>query len=194
MAIVEKLMKIQTELKAPKNLYNKFGGFSYRNAEGILEAIKPLLKKYKCALVLEDHIENLGDRFYIKAVATLHDTEVEEEISSVAFARESESKKGMDSSQITGTASSYARKYALNGLFILDDTKDPDTDEYCTQTATTEIERATAAYPPRSEMEKALISKYGEDHADEIKAFSDAKVMAYFNKAAQHEQRTRQKR
>ena len=134
MKINEKLMKIQTEIKAPKNLYNSFGKYKYRNAEGICEAVKPYLAKYNCSLVLSDDIIMVGDRIYVKATATLTDIESNESTSVSANARESEEKKGMDDSQITGTASSYARKYALNGLFLLDDTKDADTDEYHNQT------------------------------------------------------------
>lgn len=132
--LIEKLSKIQQEMKAPKNLWNKFGNYSYRNAEGILEALKPFEEKYKVAVVLHDDVFHVGDRYYIKSTATLYDTETDESITTSALARESESKKGMDDSQITGTASSYARKYALNGLFLLDDTKDADTDEYQKQT------------------------------------------------------------
>ncbi len=130
MAILEKLMRIQTELKAPKNLYNSFGKYKYRNAEGICEAVKPYLTREKAALVLEDNIIEVGGRIYVKAIATLFDAESGERLETSALARESMEKKGMDDSQITGTASSYARKYALNGLFLLDDTKDADTDEY----------------------------------------------------------------
>lgn len=126
----EKLMHIQTELKAPKNLYNSFGKYKYRNAEGIQEAVKPYLLKYECILVLRDTVEQIGDRIYIKATASLYDVHSDEHAIAEAYARESFEKKGMDESQITGTASSYARKYALNGLFLLDDTKDADSDEY----------------------------------------------------------------
>lgn len=128
--IYEKLSHIQQEMKAPKNLRNSFGGYNYRNAEGILEAFKPYEGKYGVALTLEDEIVEVGSRVYVKANATIVDTEKEGAITVSAFAREPETKKGMDESQITGAASSYARKYALNGLFLLDDTKDPDTDEY----------------------------------------------------------------
>lgn len=128
--ILSKLQKVQTEMKAPKNLYNSFGKYKYRNAEGILEAFKPFGKEYGLALVINDGIEVAGERVYVKAVCTLYDTETGESISNTAYARESLEKKGMDESQITGTASSYARKYALNGLFLLDDTKDADSDEY----------------------------------------------------------------
>lgn len=134
MNINEKLLNIQTELKAPKGQENTFGHYKYRSCEDILEAVKPLLKQNKVVLQLTDNIEFLGDRYYIKATAILKDTEGEQDkIENTAYARESESKKGMDDSQITGTASSYARKYALNGLFCIDDTKDADTNEYKNQ-------------------------------------------------------------
>lgn len=159
MNIYEKLSNIQNELKCNKNQYNKFGGYKYRSCEDILEAVKPICKKYNTVLVLSDEIIVLGEginqyttikddgnetetntttrgqRFYIKATATLYDTENNnEQVWNMAYAREEESKKGMDGSQITGTASSYARKYALNGLFNIDDTKDADTDEFTKQT------------------------------------------------------------
>lgn len=134
MGINEKLMRIQTEIKAPKNLYNSFGKYKYRNAEGTCEAVKPFLQKENVSLILADDIVAVGSRYYIKATARLLDNESSELVEVSAFARESETKKGMDDSQITGTASSYARKYALNGLFLLDDTKDVDSDEYHNQT------------------------------------------------------------
>ena len=134
MNIQEKLLYIQAKVKAPKNLYNSFGKYSYRNAEGILEAVKPFLDEMKCTLTISDEIVAVGDRIYVKANATLWDTEKIDVIAVSAYAREADQKKGMDDSQVTGTASSYARKYALNGLFLLDDTKDPDTDEYAKQT------------------------------------------------------------
>lgn len=130
MKIREKLMAIQSELKAPKGQYNSYGKYKYRSCEDILESVKPLLAKYKCTLTISDEIAQIGDRYYIKAVATLMDAESPESIGNIAYARESFDKKGMDDSQITGTASSYARKYCLNGLFLIDDTKDADTDEY----------------------------------------------------------------
>ena len=135
MGINEKLMRIQTQIKAPKNLYNSFGKYNYRNAESICEAIKPFLEKENVSLILVDDMVAIGNRYYLKATARLLDNENNESIEVSAFAREPEQKKGMDESQITGTASSYARKYALNGLFLLDDTKDADTDEYHNQTA-----------------------------------------------------------
>jgi hypothetical protein len=129
MTVYEKLIKVQSELKAPKSRKNTFGKYNYRNLEDILEGAKPLLKKYGASLVITDTIENVGERYYVKATATFIDTETGESISNSALARESAEKKGMDDSQITGTSSSYARKYALNGLFLIDDTKDADTDE-----------------------------------------------------------------
>lgn len=122
-----KLMNIQQELKAPKGQYNDFGKYAYRSCEDILEAVKPLLKKEKVALTISDELQYIGNRYYIKATATLIDIESEAIISNSAYAREEETKKGMDGSQITGASSSYARKYALNGLFGIDDNKDSDT-------------------------------------------------------------------
>ena len=145
MNINEKLLAIQSELKAPKGQYNSFGKYKYRSAEDILEAVKPLLAKYKALLLLTDSINVVGEeimgdnkilRTYLSALAQFIDTESSDVISVSAMAREPQTKTGMDASQITGTASSYARKYALNGLFCIDDTKDADTDEYHEQTQT----------------------------------------------------------
>ena len=129
----EKLMEIQRELKVPKGQYNSFGKYKYRSAEDILEAAKPICHKHKCCLTLSDKVVSIGSRYYVMATATLHHGD--DAVQVTAFAREDETKKGMDGSQITGTASSYARKYALNGLFNIDDTKDADTDEYKIQQA-----------------------------------------------------------
>ena len=132
MTIKEKLMHIQHELKAPKNLRNNFGGYNYRNAESILEALKPLLVKYGATVTITDTVEEIGGRIYIKATATIYDAENPSlmPLGVEAYAREAETKKGMDDAQITGATSSYARKYALNGLFLLDDTQDVDTEAY----------------------------------------------------------------
>lgn len=127
MTIYQKLLQIQNELKCPKSLYNSFGKYSYRSAEIILENVKPLCLRHSVVLTLTDGIENIGNRYYVKATATLTDIENGKEVSNTAYAREEEFKKGMDGSQITGSCSSYARKYALNGLFCLDDIKDADT-------------------------------------------------------------------
>lgn len=128
--IYEKLLAVQNELKAPKDKRNDFGGFNYRSCEGILEAVKPLLQEQGLMLTIKDEVVNIGDRYYVRATVLLDDISSNGEIAITALAREEEAKRGMDASQITGTASSYARKYALNGLFLIDDTKDADTDEF----------------------------------------------------------------
>ena len=126
MTIQEKLSLIQAELKAPKNQHNDFGNFNYRSCEDILEALKPLLQKSKTFLTISDEIVNIGSRFYIRATAALCDVESESHISVYGYAREPENRPKMDEAQVTGSSSSYARKYALNGLFCIDDAKDPD--------------------------------------------------------------------
>jgi len=125
-SIYKKLLAIQTELKAPKGQRNNFGNYNYRNCEDILESVKPLLKKHDCTLFIKDDVEFINSRFYIRAIVNFIDIETGEKIETSAYAREEETKKGMDGSQITGASSSYARKYALNGLFAIDDTKDSD--------------------------------------------------------------------
>lgn len=124
--IHEKLSQIQSKLNAPKGQHNSFGKYNYRNCEDILQALKPILSEHKCHVSLSDEVVIVGNRFYIKATATITDSE-NNSFSTTAFAREAESKKGMDESQVTGSTSSYARKYALNGLFAIDDNKDADT-------------------------------------------------------------------
>ena len=126
MNVYEKLIAIQSELKAPKSQYNNFGKYSYRNCEDILEALKPLLKEHKSTIYISDEIVTVLERFYVKATVTFIDAETGEKIINTAYAREEEDKKGMDGSQVTGASSSYARKYALNGMFAIDDTKDSD--------------------------------------------------------------------
>ena len=125
MKIYEQLSNVQHELKCNKSLYNSFGKYSYRSTELIMEAVKPLLFSNDLCLIITDSVELIGDRFYIKATATIYNKEGEQ-ISTTAYAREEECKKGMDASQVTGSTSSYARKYALNGLLAIDDTKDAD--------------------------------------------------------------------
>lgn len=124
---MKRLIEIQKELKAPKGQYNSFGKYKYRNCEDILEAVKPLLASRNLFITLNDDIVAVNERYYVKATATIFDTEGKEIAHTSAFAREEENKKGMDGSQVTGASSSYARKYALNGLFAIDDTKDSDT-------------------------------------------------------------------
>ena len=159
--IIDVLQAIQTELKAPKSQFNKFGGYHFRNCEDILEAVKPLLAKHKAAVTLTDAIKQIGDRYYIEATATLYAGG--EQISVNASAREEETKKGMDGSQITGSSSSYARKYALNGLFAIDDTKDADTPP---KDDTREISAAKQAI----ESNVATIAKAKTKPVDEVKA------------------------
>lgn len=145
-SFLNRVCALQSELKAPKGQYNSFGKYKYRSCEDILEAVKPLLSKYKLVLTISDDIIGAGDRYYIQATAKLRDTEGDYFIENKALARESAEKKGMDESQITGTASSYARKYALNGLFCIDDTKDADTDAFTAKSRGEEMP-ADAAFP-----------------------------------------------
>jgi len=136
---MKELIEIQKELKAPKNQRNNFGKYNYRSCEDILEAVKPLANKLKCSVLLSDDVVEVGGRIYVIATAKLYKTK-EEQISVHAYAREPLSQKGMNEAQITGSASSYARKYALNGLFAIDDTKDSDTDEHKKQVDNTPID------------------------------------------------------
>lgn len=204
--IYKKLLEIQTELKAPKGQYNSFGKYKYRSCEDILEAVKPICKKHNVTLIISDEIVSIGDnssitytenyydkdlkkenvrnvvtggqRYYIKATATIIDIEDGSVLSNTAYAREEETKKGMDGSQITGTASSYARKYALNGLFCIDDTKDADTDEYKEQTEKDKIidnklvEGLNMAIEKSQIDQKAvelILNQYGYTNTAEIK-------------------------
>lgn len=160
MNIREKLKAIQSELKAPKNQRNNFGGFNYRSCEDILEAVKPLLNKHNCILTLSDEVRLVGGRHYLASVAELACVESGELIHGCGYAREAEQKKGMDEAQISGACSSYARKYSLAGLFLLDDNKDPDTDHY---TKTTKAEPATSKPKPepgnKAQKKKAPVTK-----------------------------------
>lgn len=133
-AIYAALQAVQRDLKAPKGQYNSFGKYKYRSCEDIVEAVKPLLNDQGLILTMSDEVIGVADRVYIKATCKVIDVATGDCIETTALARESLTKKGMDDSQITGTASSYARKYALNGLFAIDDTKDADTDQYRNQT------------------------------------------------------------
>ena len=126
MSVYKKLIDVQTKLKAPKNQYNSFGKYSYRNCEDILEALKPILKEVGATIIISDEVVSVNERYYVKATVKFIDTETGEVVEASANAREEDNKKGMDSSQLTGSTSSYARKYALNGLFAIDDTKDSD--------------------------------------------------------------------
>ena len=201
--VYQKLMQVQSRLKAPKGQYNSFGKYRYRSCEDILTAVKPLLAEVGAVIVIEDGLEMVGDRIYIKATASFIDAETNlgTTISNTAYAREEETKRGMDSSQITGTASSYARKYALNGLLLIDDTKDADTDEnrnerdnrYADQNRDPAIDRTgQPAYPSRDEMVGVISKAYPEGkvrdtllmamHAKTLEDMSEAAVKAVYNK------------
>lgn len=164
MSVYEKLSKVQSELKAPKGQYNSFGKYKYRSCEDIFEAIKPLNAKHGVVLTVGDEVVEISNRFYVKATATFVDIESGEKIINTALAREDDSKKGMDGSQITGTASSYARKYCLNGLYCIDDTKDADTDEYRAQQEhkPQESKRQERQYVKVSNGRTAVINSNGE--------------------------------
>lgn len=138
--LLQKLVDVQGKLKAPKGQYNNFGKYKYRSCEDILEAVKPLLVERGLLLTIKDEVLMVGERYYIRAIAAI--TDGTNSIEAVAFAREEESKKGMDSSQVTGAASSYARKYALNGLFCIDDNKDSDTTNHGEKSAQTATKQA----------------------------------------------------
>mgnify|MGYP000182182180 FL=1 len=172
MNIYEKLTEVQNELKAPKSKYNSFGKYNYRSCEDILEAVKPILKAKRLAMTVKDDVFNIGDRFYIMATVTVFDCESEEKVTTTAYAREDADKKGMDGSQITGSSSSYARKYALNGMFAIDDTKDADswnTHDKDRTVEKKEAERATeeqiaklrALYKGKEDKLTELLDKYG---------------------------------
>lgn len=165
MNIYEKLGIIQSKLKAPKGQYNSFGKYKFRSCEDILEAVKPLLAETKTVLSVTDRMEVVGDRIYVRAEAHLNDCEDTGEITTVAYAREEESKKGMDSSQVTGAASSYARKYALNGLFCIDDNKDSDSTNIGDKTTGQKVEpeKKTEMISSENVMSiKNIIDKYPE--------------------------------
>lgn len=155
------LMAVQAELKAPKNQHNSFGKYDYRSAEDIIEAVKPLLKENGLFLNMSDEAVLVGDRYYIKATVKVVDVVTGESVQTSALARESAQKKGMDESQVTGTASSYARKYALNGLFAIDDNRDADTNEYARQTSQNAAGARSQrnAYPSKGSANDDLRSK-----------------------------------
>lgn len=170
-----RLIKVQKELKAPKGNFNSFGKYKYRSAEDILTAVKPLLAENDLLMTISDSVDSVSDRVYIVATVSIIDAETGELVTqNSAYARESENKKDMDSSQITGTASSYARKYALNGIFLIDDTKDADTDEYHKQTK----ERVPDLSSLKGLFETTLTQKEKEDtlkfyEVKELKELSD---------------------
>lgn len=167
----EGLLKIQQELNAPKNQYNAFGKYKYRSCEDILAAVKPLLKETGCVLTLSDDIVSIGNRIYVTATATLTTSDGKQYVVK-ASAREDENKKGMDGAQITGAASSYARKYALNGLFCIDDVKDPD--------ATNDHGNATQAQP-QQQQNVASVAYTGADLTQALSELETVTTQQQFN-------------
>ena len=200
-SIYKALHNIQRELKAPKNQMNRFGGYRYRSCEDIQEAVKPLLAKYNCILTITDRVEQIGDRYYVTACTTLIDIETGDMIGTTASAREEETKKGMDKAQITGSASSYARKYALNGLFLIDDTKDADTmDNRTTESEPKQEDAPKQAERPqrtqRGERPKEVrewldkMDKVGEDeNADGFKDVQDGEPIPFDEEPKQQAER-----
>lgn len=178
MTIYEKLSAIQSELKAPKSQYNSFGKYNYRNCEDILEAVKPLCAKYKAVSVMGDEVIQIGERYYIKSTARLIDLESDGVVENTAYAREEAEKKGMDGSQVTGASSSYARKYALNGLFAIDDTKDSDTTNDGGREATSATKKAQAVEKTeefKRLTKSELVQVYGVSNAEATIAWFEKK-------------------
>lgn len=186
LTFAEKVMKIQQELVAPKDLTNTYGNYKYRSCERILEAAKPLLAKYGLGLTITDEVVQIGQRYYIKATATIWSEKGgSKEVS--AWAREQDSKKGMDESQITGSASSYARKYALNGLFCIDDTKDADTNEQVEQTrgkalTKEQVEALESACKEKEGRKEALLDWAKVDALEKLTPYQYEQAMKRFGK------------
>ena len=166
MGVYAKLLAVQSELKAPKGQYNSFGKYKYRSCEDIVEAVKPILAKYKALIMLDDEIVEIAGRFYVKATARFLDCESGDSTGVSAYAREDESKKGMDGAQVTGATSSYARKYALNGLFLLDDTEDVDTEAYQAQ-----------AQPEKAQAKKTTTKKKEEPKTQEVPPLTEEELL-----------------
>lgn len=183
MSIYTKLAQVQQELKAPKNQRNSFGGYNYRSAEGILEAVKPLLAKYGATMYMSDDLAEVGGSVSVKANLYFVDLETSEKICVNGHSQLEESKKGMDKSQLTGTGSSYARKYALNALLLIDDTKDADTDEYAKQNGAEKKEFADPDAKISAET-AALIEKMAKDAKVDLKAVMTKPIGDLTNKQA----------
>ena len=188
--IAKKLLNIQQKLKAPKNQRNNFGGYNYRSCEDILEAVKPLLKEENLIMTITDELVYIGERYYIKATSILTDIEENTQLINIAYAREEETKKGMDGSQITGTASSYARKYALNGLFLIDDQKDADTDEYTKQQEeekATEKQLKIIEYYYKDENLKKLLASNNIEKIEELPKTKATEIIKKLNEKKEYE-------
>lgn len=182
MNVYEKLMNIQNELVAPKNQYNAFGKYKYRSCEDILESLKPLLAKYKATLIISDDISHVEGRHYVVARVVFMDIEKGEQITNTAFAREEENKKGMDGSQITGSASSYARKYALNGMFCIDDTKDSDSTNTHGKDKKTDTKQPSTPNAKQTAKPKKITGTQAKTLSQliEMKGVDIKKILAYF--------------
>ena len=188
MNVHEKLAHVQKNMKCNKGQFNKFGGYAYRSCEDIFEAVKPHLNDVKTTLTMCDEIVLIGERFYIKSTATFTDCETSESIQVSAYAREEENKKGMSAEQQTGSCSSYARKYCLNGFFLLDDTKDADTEEYTKQTGKAPEKAKISPTEPTKEQKAKLMAMCkvkGQDIKEILKAVgcTDKMTMAQYNNA-----------
>lgn len=183
MTVYEKLLSVQNKLKAPKNQYNKFGGYYYRNCEDILEAVKPILLETKTTLLLNDEVVLIGNRFYLKATAIFIDVVDGTKIECSAYANESEPHKGMTAEQVTGAASSYARKYALNALFCIDDTKDADSDEQPKPAQPTPTQ-PKLPYPPTSVIAEINACKKIPDIAAVLRKYQQTYDNEQLSKAA----------
>lgn len=182
MELLEKLTNIQNELKVSKENYNSFGKYHYRSSEDILEKVKPLTLKYKTVLKITDDIILVGDRYYVKATVQLYDAENKQSVEVSAFAREAVEKKGMDESQITGSASSYARKYALSGMFAIDDGQDADSDYNTDKPKKPEDKKETEKVNPITEEDKKEMARM------EIKIENLAKYLGCKPSEITHEQ------
>lgn len=174
MKVYAKLAAVQAALKAPKGQYNSFGKYKYRSCEDIVESVKPLLKQNGLLLTMTDEIEHIGDRFYVKAIATVIDIEDGSMVSVSASAREEDSKKGMDGSQVTGASSSYARKYALNGMFAIDDTKDSDATNLGPDQKPADRQPSNQDLPDKATLRKLLIARLHELNID-VNAYAQTK-------------------
>lgn len=183
MTVYEKLLSVQNKLKAPKSQYNKFGGYYYRNCEDILEAVKPILLETKTTLLLNDEVVLIGNRFYLKATAIFIDVVDGTKIECSAYANESEPHKGMTAEQVTGAASSYARKYALNALFCIDDTKDADSSEQSTP-AQPKPTQPKLPYPPTSVIAEINACKKIPDIAAVLRKYQQTYDNEQLSKAA----------
>lgn len=175
MTILEKLSELQNRLNVPKKQYNSFGNYYFRNCDDIMEASKPICKELKCVITCTDDMVEKNNRYYVSATATLHDLESDNAISTTSYAREEETKKGMDGSQITGSSSSYARKYALNGLLQLDDNKDADTNEFH-KTTSSKSTKTSMVTPEQITKIHTLFTKLGIDDKKKLAIYSKYKV------------------